>query len=74
MDFKQKFFFDQPSALRQFYGIILNFNKYSETISGSSHVSFGNGNLYVLINCRQSEVLKVLAEPISRDLFELGLG
>ena len=64
-------FFDQPSALRQFYGLIQYVNDYN---SGSKFYSFQNENLYVMFNCRNSEIQKVLSKPIAKNMYELALG
>jgi len=73
MDFRSGEFFDQPSALRQMYGLMQNTNYYAEHTAMSSHFSINRDNLYVMLNCQAEEVRKVLRKKVRRNIFELGL-
>jgi len=64
MDFTYGEFFDQPSALRQMYGIMQNTNYYAEHTAISSHFSLNRDNLYVMLNCQAEEVRNVLKKKV----------
>ncbi len=54
-------------------GIMMNTNNYALTTAVESHFSVTRNNLYVLLNCQEDEIAKLLEKEIPRNMFELGL-
>jgi hypothetical protein len=65
-------FFDAPSAARQIKGLMTGANRMAFATT-SSVFKITNDNVYVMINCDESEVKRALASPVPRDTYQLSL-
>lgn len=69
----QKTFFDQTSAYRLLFGTLTTLNGYINEYSASVYLSFENDNFNVILNCKDDHVKKVIAKPVEKDDFEVGM-
>ena len=66
-------FFEQPSAYRTLYGLIRRVNYQINRSALQSAVMFANNNLFVILNCDESEVEEMLSKPIPSDEYQMGV-
>jgi hypothetical protein len=71
--YANKKFFEQPSAYRTLYGLIRRVNHQVRNSALKSVMKFANDNLFVILNCDESEAEEMLSKPIPADEYQMGI-
>lgn len=70
--FKDRHFFDNPSAVRMLFGLVTTANRNAMDEAAAVYMSISNSNLNVFLNCDLPSVRKTLKTPVAKDMLEIG--